>query len=125
MGLIFLRKIIYSWKNGRIISGGEEDSMIRGTTPTLEFGIPFSVDLIEKASIVLYQRHSIVIEKTLDDCEAKDQTLIIKLTQLETLKLKEGIKTEIQVRIRTHDGTALASDIISVDTYRILKDGEI
>lgn len=99
--------------------------MIRGTTPTLEFGIPFSVDLIEKASIVFSQGHSIVIEKTLDECDAKDQTIVIKLTQRETLELKSGIKTEIQVRIRTHDGTALASDIITVDTNRILKDGEI
>lgn len=99
--------------------------MIRGTTPTLEFELPFEVSLIEKASIVLSQNGSVIIDKSLDDCKVEDQTLVLKLTQSETLKLREDTKTEIQVRVRTHDGTALASDIISVDTKRILKDGEI
>lgn len=99
--------------------------MIRGTTPTLKFGLPFEVNIIEKASIVLSQNGSVIIDKSLDDCKVEGQALILKLTQSETLKLREGTKTEIQVRIRTHDGTALASNIITVNTNRILKDGEI
>ena len=99
--------------------------MIRGTTPTLEFVLPFDVGLAEKVYIVLSQCGNIVIEKTLDDCIADGRTLTLKLSQIDTLKLQERIKTQIQVRAKTNDGTALASDIISVDTYGILKDGEI
>lgn len=99
--------------------------MIRGTTPTLEFGFPFDVSLAEKVSIVLCQYGKIIIEKTLDDCMVDGQTLNLKLTQAETLSLRAGTKTDIQVRVRTYDGTALASNIISVGTDKILKDGEI
>ena len=101
--------------------------MIRGTTPTLEFGFPFDIGLIEKVSIVLCQYGTVIVEKTLDDCivDADGQTLTVKLSQEETLKLKGRVKTEIQVRVKTNDGTALVSDIFREDTYRILKDGEI
>ena len=106
------------------IKGGDF-KMIRGTTPTLKFGLPFEVSLIEKASIALSQNGSVIIDKSLDDCEVEEKTLILKLSQSETLKLRSETDTEIQVRIRTHDGTALASEIIVEDTDRILKDGEI
>lgn len=99
--------------------------MIRGTTPTLEFKLPFDVKLIEKASIALSQNRTVAIEKTLDDCTAEGQLLMIKLTQKETLKLRAGTKTEIQVRVKTYDGDALASNIIEVTTDRILREGEI
>ena len=99
--------------------------MIRGTTPTLEFGFPFDVGLIEKVSIVLCQYGTVIIEKTLNDCIADGQTMTVKLSQAETLKLSDRRKTDIQVRVKMVDGNALASDIFHEDTYRILKDGEI
>ena len=99
--------------------------MIRGTTPTLEFKLQFDVELIEVASIAFGQGPMMKFEKTLDDCRKEGQMLVLKLSQEDTLKLRSDKKTEIQVRVRLHDGDALASDIITVDTKRILKDGEI
>lgn len=99
--------------------------MIRGTTPTLEFKIPFDVGLIDELSIAFSQNSVVVLDKSLIDCTTNGQTIILKLSQIETLKLRAGTRTEIQVRVRIHDGTALASKIISVQTDRILKDGEI
>ena len=49
----------------------------------------------------------------------------LHLTQEETLKLKANSIAEIQIRVRTNSGEALASNIIQVSTERILKDGEI
>ena len=99
--------------------------MIRGTTPTLEFEFPFDIEMIDTLSIVLCQYRKIIVEKGLEDCKAEGKTLTLKLSQAETLKFREDVRTEIQVRAKTYDGTALASDIISEDTHRILKDGEI
>lgn len=99
--------------------------MIRGTTPVLEFTLPFSTSTLAEAYISFAQRKEIIFEKTLSDCTCDSDTLTLKLTQAETLSLKENRSTEIQIRAKTIDGDALASDIICVDTDRILKDGEI
>lgn len=99
--------------------------MIRGTTPRLEFTLPFRVDIIEAAYVTFAQAREVVIDKPLTDCECEEEKIICTLTQEETLRLSCGCKTEMQVRIKTKDGESLASDIIEIETERILKDGVI
>jgi hypothetical protein len=99
--------------------------MIRGTTPTLEFTIPFDTSMLAEAWVTLSQSDKIVIDKALEDCKCDDRKLSVRLTQEETLKLDCNCKTEIQIRARTNAGDAIASDIITVNTNRILKDGVI
>lgn len=99
--------------------------MIRGTTPRLEFTLPFDVSQIEKSYITFMQDNMIVLDKTFDDCEAVENMLIVNLTQEETLKLKAGKVVEMQIRVRTISGDALASNIIRVNAERILRDGVI
>ena len=99
--------------------------MIRGTTPTLEFTIPFDTSLLAEAFVTLSQNRTVVIDKPLEDCRCDDRKLSVTLTQEETLKLDCNCKAEIQIRARTTDGNAIASDIITVNTERILKDGVI
>ena len=99
--------------------------MIRGTTPTLEFVIPFSVDQIAELFVSMAQNNKVVIDKDFDECELSGNKITVRLSQDDTLNFDDSINTEIQVRIRTIDGNALASKIIVVDTGRILKDGVI
>ena len=99
--------------------------MIRGTTPTLEFAIPFDTDALAEAWVTLSQSGEVILNKELCDCAVDKRKLSVRLTQEETLKLKCDCITEIQVRVRTLESEALASDIIRVDTDRILKDGVI
>ena len=101
--------------------------MYRGTTPTLNFTLPFSVDLIEALSVAFAQNNELVFDKSIEDdgCTLEEKNITIKLTQEDTLKLSAKKNTEIQIRIRTIDGEALASKIITVCTQRILRDGEI
>ena len=99
--------------------------MIRGTTPTLEFDIPFATDQLVGAYVTLSQNGNVVIDKALDECNCNENKLSVKLTQEETLKLQCNCITEIQLRAKTMDGEALASNIIHVNTERILKDGVI
>ena len=99
--------------------------MIRGTTPTLEFTLPFDCSLISSAYITFAQEKDIKIEKTFDECEKSGSKLIVKLSQEDTLKLSDSSQTEIQIRAKTHAGEALASQIFRVTTERILKDGVI
>lgn len=99
--------------------------MIRGTTPKLEFTIPFDTSQLAEAYITISQKGSIVIDKPLSEITCDGNVMILHLTQEETLKLKANSIAEIQIRVRTNTGEALASNIIQVSTERILKDGEI
>ena len=109
----------------KYIGNGSELNMVRGTTPTLEFTLPFSTELLAEAYVTLSQNKRVVIDKPLEELERNGNTLSVQLTQEETLLLDCAYKTEIQVRTRTSEGEALASDIITVTTDRILKDGVI
>lgn len=99
--------------------------MIRGTTPTLRFMLPFSVDMLDVVYITMQQDGDKVIEKTLEDCEKTENVLDVRLTQEETLELESGRTMEIQVRSRLKSGEAVASQIVLVSVDRILKDGVI
>ena len=102
-----------------------DDRMIRGTTPDLEFELPIDTSLLKEAYVTFSQGGMVRIDKALADCRASGNKLTLRLTQEETLKLKSGTVTEIQIRIRTVNGEAIASEIISEPTERILKDGVI
>ncbi len=99
--------------------------MIRGTTRTVSFTLPFEADRLAEAWITLSQQGEVVLNKELKDCTREGNTVSVVLTQEETLRLKEGSSTEIQLRVRTLAGDAMASRIHSVATGRILKDGVI
>lgn len=99
--------------------------MIRGTTPTLEFIVPFDTGQLAEAFVTLSQSGIVVLDKALCDCEVGTNYLQVRLTQEETLRLNSDCRTEIQIRVRTIQGEALASNIVSVETGRILKDGVI
>ena len=99
--------------------------MIRGTTPTLEFTIPFNTSVLAEAFVTLSQNGNVVLDKALHECSCQERKLSVKLSQEETLKLDCSCKTEIQVRAKTIEGEVLASDIVVVNTGRILKEGAI
>lgn len=99
--------------------------MIRGTTPTLEFMLPFDTSVVSDVFITFAQGRKEILNKTLADCACEGEKLTLRLSQEETLKLSSFYTTEIQIRVKTKTGEALASDIMSVHFERILKDGVI
>lgn len=99
--------------------------MIRGTTPTCSFGLPFETSNIEKLYITFSQDEKEVLNFTKDDCEFEEKTINLKLTQDDTLKLNDELMVSIQLRILTIDGDAMASRIIRTHVDAILKDGVI
>ena len=101
------------------------DTMYRGTTPTLEFTLPFAVSELSKAWITIGQFGKSVIKRTLAECTVDGDKIIVTLTQQETLQLRVDDDTEIQIRALKPSGEALASEIITVDVKRILEEGVI
>ena len=99
--------------------------MIRGTTPTLEFTLPFDTSLIAEIYVTMTQNGKTVLEKTLSDCNCSGTSVSLTLTQEDTLKLQQQPRSQAEIRVRTTAGEALASDIMSVYVGRILKEGVI
>lgn len=99
--------------------------MKRGTTPQLKFILPFKVEEVETGFITLVQFGETIAEKSWAECAKEDTAVVATLTQEETLKLKDNFYTEIQVRVKTVGGLALASDIFKLPVDKILKEGVI
>ena len=99
--------------------------MIRGTTPTIEFELPFDPAELEELYITINQNGKTVIEKTLSDCNFNEKLAAVKLSQEDTLELCCHGMAEIQVRGKDKMGTVFASNIEKVCAERVLKDGVI
>ena len=107
--------------------------MTRGTTPTHTFTLPDNLKTATLSAVYITyaQRGETVLEKTLSDVTINNGVIICTLTQADTLKFEVldqhcGCdKVAIQVRMKTSDGVAMASDIMPVPIRDILKDGEI
>ena len=102
--------------------------MIRGTTPTLVFNLPFNTKIIKSLYITIRDynlNNSTILEKTLENCEVTETSVSVTLTQEETLKFSNGSKIDVQLRLITNDNVALASQIFTTSIDKILKDGVI
>lgn len=93
--------------------------MIRGTTPTYVFNLPFDVATIDKARVIFRQK-DICVKK--DEVIMEGSTITITLTQEDTLKFKCGSIVEAQVRVITNGGESLASYVVSINVYECLDD---
>ena len=96
--------------------------MIRGTTPTHIFEIPFDSSYLKRILITYFQDKHIVIEKTENDCTLEGKSISTTLSQEDTLKFSHRKPVEIQIRVLTIDDIALATLIREVDVGRVLNE---
>lgn len=96
--------------------------MIRGTTPTHTFNLPFDTSLIDKVRVLYAQNDAVILVKNESDCVANDDTITLKLTQEETFLFDRKLPVEIQVRILCNDGTVLTSVPYKVGVLKCLQD---
>ena len=100
--------------------------IIRGTTPTLTFNLPFEVSTLEMGFIVIQQGGSTVIEKEFSDCVCSGTSVAAQFTQNETLKLCSHCNAEVSLVVKTLVGERLETENpIEVVVYNTSKDGVI
>lgn len=98
--------------------------MRRGTTPTLEIK-PSGIELSELSTIyITLKQHKKEITKTGDDVKMRGDTLLVELSQEDTLALDRGY-VWIQMRGTTLSGKAVASKIEMLSVEEILKEGVV
>ena len=98
--------------------------MMRGTTPTHIFTLPFDNSLISKLRIIYVQGDKKVLVKEHEDCQIEGNTATVKLSQLETFLFDHMKQVEIQLRVLTKGGDALNSYPMKVSVERCL-DNEV
>lgn len=97
--------------------------MRRGSTPTNTFDV--DIDLTNATVYVSYEQGGrVVLEKTGEDLTVTAESIVLHLTQEETLAFVPG-KVNIQIRYVFPNGAADASNIINTTFERIIKDGVI
>ena len=101
--------------------------MIRGTTPTHTFVLPFNTSLVSSARISYAQRGNVLLKKETPACtlEANTNTISVTLSQEDTLLFNSGLYVDIQLRVLTTDGVALSTDIITKSVGECLDGGVI
>lgn len=83
--------------------------MIRGTTPTHVFTVPFDTSVISKIKVIYSQKDSILVTKTEADCTISGNKIKVTLTRKETLSFDAKKPAEVQLEIFTIDNKVIAS----------------
>lgn len=101
--------------------------MFRGTTPTIFLELETELPLNDLAELwVTFKSPTVEVTKSLSEVavDSENKTIVVSLSQQETLKLFNG-KCDVQVRFRTTRDLAYASTIEMINVERILKEGVI
>ena len=96
--------------------------MIRGTTPVHTFQLPFDTGCIKSIKILYAQNGQVVLEKNTRQVQLQGSTATVNLSQEDTLAFSSADTAEIQLRILTEEGQALASGVIPCGVGRLLED---
>lgn len=96
--------------------------MIRGTTPTHTFTLPFDTSLIKRVKITYAQDDKKVFCKETEDCVMSGKVITTKLTQEETFLLDCKKLVQIQIRVVTTAGEVLATSEMVVTINKCLDD---
>ena len=102
--------------------------MKRLTTPTHKFVLDIDPREWDEFRITYSQIGTIVLEKTEADKVSIEvgsstptrYTMTIRLTQAETALFKPNKKVEMQIRCHYPDGSAFASDVMTVNVHDVL-----
>lgn len=98
--------------------------MIRGTTPTHNFKIPFDTSELKSIRVIYAQDDEVITKKKTEDCTLEANTITTTLTQDETFKFDCSKRVQIQLRVLTNSGAALVSPIKIVPVEKCL-DNEV
>lgn len=96
--------------------------MIRGTTPTHIFTLPFEVSEIAALSVTYKQNGEVVFKKKMADCTLEGNNVTVELTQEETLQFAERNNVEIQLKAKNAAGKVIAHSVKTIPVERILDD---
>lgn len=97
--------------------------MIRGTTPTHTFNIPYNTSDIDVVRIIYAQRDKEIFVKTTEDCELVGKSIAVQLTQEDTYKFDYNYPVQIQLRVKLKEtGVVVSTRVMRVTAGKCLDD---
>lgn len=86
--------------------------VIRGTTPTHEFDLPYPIEIIQSLRITYGQSRKPVHIKKLGEygCEVTDGKLKVSLNQIETFAFNPSKHVFIEIRIKLNNGKVVRTE---------------
>ena len=96
--------------------------MIPGTTPTHTFKLPSQIDGsdISALRITYEQGGKIVLQKEKNECTVSEHSIVVKLSQDESLLFSSNVPIRIQVKVLTTGDNVLVSKVIEKSVYVVL-----
>lgn len=100
--------------------------MIRATTPTHKFTVPFDPEEMQELLLTYSQLGRRILERRKEELtfSEEDEEHIIShlLGQVETARFRPGAPVQIQLRALTAAGEAMASQIVTARVEDVLND---
>ena len=87
-----------------------QGTIVRGTTPTHDFELPYAQELIKDVRVSYVQNNQEIITKTLDECRLVGNVLSTDLTQEETFLFAPRWRVEIEIKIQLFDKRVVRSE---------------
>ena len=87
-----------------------QGTVIRGTTPTHEFELPYPLDLIEDLRVVYGQKGKAIFTKFASECQLAEGKFSVDLIQEETFLFSPNKRLEIEVRIKLKNGKVVRTE---------------
>lgn len=84
--------------------------VIRGTTPTHEFELPYTPDFIDDIRVTYGQNKKPVFTKNKNQCILEDNKLTIELTQEDTFAFKPEKNVYVEIRIKLFNGEVVTTE---------------
>lgn len=84
--------------------------IIRGTTPTHEFGIPYNQDIIRDIRVTYGQNNKALFTKDINDCKIENGKVSVSLIQEETFLFVPNKKVTVEIRVLTMDGDVVRNE---------------
>ena len=85
--------------------------MRKGTTPIIEFTLPFSTDLVAKAKVNIKYKGNSKLTKYANADSFDGNTIRVQLTQEETFLFDCNSYIKVQLRVLTTSGDSLVSAV--------------
>lgn len=98
--------------------------MRRGTTPTITITTDIDLTNASNLFVTFKQDGCKEVEKTLDDVTVTEDTVVVNLSQTDTLTFDSTKQVKFQIRATLGDNK-VASNVMSATVNEILKQGEI
>jgi hypothetical protein len=92
--------------------------MQKGTTPTHTFTLPFDASSMAKVRVIYSQNDRRILVK--DNCTVSGATVTVQLSQADTYLFDHKKPVEIQLRLLTHGGGVMNSEIYKITADRCL-----